>query len=227
MAGKVDPNTKSLATGDIKSLLLDAAGNLRVSLRPTDVGALGSYLITTASGTIAATMAGSKDLWAFRNGGASPVIVRRVVVSVQTVGAPTAGVGRLGLFVARAFSASYSANGVGATLTGNNAKKKTAFGTTGVTQIYTLDTNVNGITGATRTLDSQAAGLATFPIPATANFAVLTNYVIYDGTAPGTWPVVLATNEGLVLQNLIAWVGASSTWVVTVTVDWDEVPVAP
>lgn len=226
MAGKASNATQALSEGSIKALLLDLAGNLRVTVRPWDVGALGSYTMTTVSGTIAAAMAAGKDIWSFRTGAANYYIIRKVTVAMWDVTTGfTAGRGKFDLKVARAFTGSYTTNGVAATLTGNNAKKKTGFATTSVAQIYTLDTSNLGITGLTAVIDAQAIGTTTFPVTATANAVQLPSTALLDYVGVGmSWPLVLGPNEGLVLQ---ATVPATGTWAFQVTVEWDEVAVAP
>jgi hypothetical protein len=218
--------TQAYTAGNQQTPTMELSGNLRVVTRPTDVGALGSYRISTVSGTVAAGLGAGSAVWAFRTGATNPCIIRKVVVSVWNAGTgfTSAGLGKLALFVARSFSASYSAGGTAATITTNNGKKKTAFGTTTIAQIYM--TTTAAISGATNTLDAQPFAQQNFAVPTTASVVILPTTDLFNAGAPApqNWPIVLAANEGLVIQ---ATMGAGGTWSFQVDVEWDEVVTAP
>jgi hypothetical protein len=119
------------------------------------------------------------------------------------------------LFAARAFTAS-DTGGTAATLTGNNGKLRTSFATTGVGQIMIANTGAN--TAGTRTLDSTPLAGATVGVVVAAGSNISGQFDIFtSGTA--NYPAVFATNEGFVIQ---ATVPATGTWILSVTVEWDE-----
>ena len=216
--------TQTYTAGNMQTPTMELSGNLRVVLKPIDVGALGAYRIATTSGTMAAGLSANSAVWAFRTGATNPCLVRRLTLSMWNAGtAFTAGRGNFNVFVGRSFSASYSAGGTAATLTGNNNKKKTAFATTSIAQIYTASTGA--ISGATVTLDANPITAVTYQVTATASQVMLQTIDLLDltGSEP-SWPLVLAANEGIVIQ---ATVPATGTWSFQVNVAWEEVVTAP
>lgn len=195
----------------------------RGSIRPLDIGALGSYRASVASGTIAAgTFAAGNaglPLAAFRYTGASICVVKRIAFSAVVLGtAFTAGFVQFQAFAARAFSASDS-GGNAATMTGNNGKMKTVHATTGGVD-FRIGSTTN-LTAGTRTLDAQPfaqffnglANTAWLPITVPATMELFR-------ANPGDWPLVLAPNEGFVIE---ATTPATGTFSAAAEVSWDEV----
>lgn len=204
---------------NVRTLGVETNGSLKVTGRPNDV--LGSYRVTTTSGLVAAGFGGPKDCWSFRTGASNYSIVRKVTVAMWDVTTGFAvGLGRFDLFVGRSFSGSFTSNGTAATISGNNGKKKTAQATTSIAQIYTLATSTSGIVGSTHTKDTQPLASVAFQVIATVNQVLLPTVELvnfsYDNAV---WPLVLAPNEGLVLQ---ATVPATGTWTFTVSIEWEE-----
>jgi hypothetical protein len=130
----------------------------------------------------------------------------------------TAGAGNLNLSIARG----YTANGTGgtaATLTGNNNKLRTSMGSSLVGDLRTASAAALG--AGTKTYDSQAVGLFTFGVPATANINLLPSVLdLYNEVNQGDQPIVLAQNEGLGLR---ATVPATGVWQFSVEIEWSEV----
>lgn len=192
----------------------------RVAARPLDVGALGSYSAGNGSGIMAAGLAGASPIFSFRGAalaGAS-CIVRRLQFEMGVLGtAFTAGQTLFNLFVARNFSASDTGGGA-LTMTTNNAKRKTAFGTATAQDIRTSTTAT--LSAGTRTLDAAPVSTVVVPVPATTVSTILVPNRDLLRYGPDAWPLVLAPNEGLVLQ---ATVPATGTWCFNVNIDWDEV----
>ena len=139
------------------------------------------------------------------------------------------------LILARSFTASDSA-GTAATLTGNNAKRRTSFGTSLVTDLRASSTAT--LTAGTRTLDTHAIGFARGFVPATVvNYAFVGNNVmnlagastfaytgeyldLYRLNHTNEWPVVFVQNEGFLVR---ATVPATGTWTFSVIIEWLEV----
>ena len=182
-------------------------------------GLAGSYYKSLASGTMAAGLAANAPVFSFRYGGTGYAIIKNVTVSVANGGtAFTAGTANLSMYAARAFTASDS-GGTAGTLTGNNGKLRTSFGTTNVADFRIASTAA--LTAGTRTLDTDPIANFVAGIPATtANYQIVNPVTSYQARdQAGDYPFTLANNEGFVIQ---ANVPATGTWSFTVTVIWDE-----
>lgn len=199
---------------------------LRVANRPLDVGALGHYRISMASGTIAAALAANGELFQFRWTHASNLcVVHKILISAgANVAATAAALVALEATIARSWSAD-GTGGTAATLTGNNQKTRTSMGTTlGAARMATTA----ALGAGTKTLDAHGIGnvvlgIGTGAITTAADLNILpkTDLLEMDGNEPH--PIVLATNEGFVIKNgATAW-PAGMTWSLGVTVVWAEV----
>lgn len=192
----------------------------RTSLRPLDVNSFGSYSVGVASGIMAAGLAGAAPIFSFRGAAAAgpSCVIRRLTFEMGVLGtAFTAGQTLFNLFIARAFSASDTGGGA-LTMTTNNAKRKTAFGSSATQDIRTSATAT--LTAGTRTLDATPIANVVVPVPATTVSTILVSARDLIRNGPDAWPLVLAPNEGLVLQ---ATVPATGTWCFNMNIDWDEV----
>lgn len=180
----------------------------------------GSYAKGLTSGTIGAGASANAPIYAFRYTPSvvgSIAVIKRVNISVGDAGtAFAAGTATFSLYAARAFTAS-DTGGTAGTLTGNNGKLRTSFLTTGVGQIMIATTAANS--AGTRTLDTDPLGVVSMGITATAGAAILTQAALLDPKNAGDTPLMLANNEGFVIQ---ATVPATGTWTVSVWVEWDE-----
>lgn len=183
---------------------------------PLTTNLLGSYAKGLVSGTIGAGASANAPIYSFRYTGTGVAVIKRVVATAGNAGTGFAsGVASFGLYAARAFTASDS-GGTAGTLTGNNGKLRTSFVTTAVGDIRISSTAA--LTAGTRTLDTDPLGAVAVGVPTTAN-AALINATMIDPKNAGDYPLVLATNEGFVIQ---ATVPATGTWSAAVWVEWDE-----
>jgi hypothetical protein len=193
---------------------------LRTTLRPIDTGTLGSYRVSLMSGTMAAGLATSAEIWQLRWTDASRFCVINTVLLDGFSGtstAFTAGVGNLQLIIARSWTADGS-GGTAATLTGNNQKLRSSMGTSLMGAIRIASTAQLG--NGSKTFDSQGIGSTVFAVDATPNKQHAPVTTLFSA-APGIEaPIVLAQNEGLSLR---AFVPATGTWQFGVTVHWTEV----
>ncbi len=194
---------------------------VRVVQRPTDVGALGAYSCGLTTGTMAAGLGAAASFWSIRNSSTNVAVVRSVTLSMGSLGTGFAvGSATFNLLFARNFTVS-NGGGTAATLTGNNCKLKTAFATTGIADIRISATAA--ITGSSWTLDSQPLGAVNAAITASTNIVFIPTTQLLPGPQGGLagiqWPVVLAQNEGLLIQ---ATVPATGTWQAQVLVAWEE-----
>jgi len=192
---------------------------MRTTPRPIDPLTLGEYRWETLSGTMAAGLAAAAPVFSFRWGNANLALVQRVQVAMTSLATGfAAGIGQLDLIIARAFSAS-DTGGTQTLPTGNGGKKRTAMGTTLLTDWRQSSTAT--LTAGTRTLDAQPISRLLFTVTTAVQTAHLPLTSIIDPeTADGQWPLVLAQNEGFILR---ATVPATGTWQFTVNVVWDEV----
>jgi hypothetical protein len=193
---------------------------LRVSERPMNVGAYGSYSASLASGIMAAGLAGAAPILSLRSAAASGpnCLIKRLTFEMGVLGtAFTAGQTLFNLFVARAFTASDIGGGA-LTVTTNNLKKRTSFAGTATQDLRVSATAT--LTAGTRTLDASPIASIVVPVPATTVSTILVPIRDLIRAGPSDWPFVLAPNEGLVLQ---ATVPATGTWCFGCNIDWDEV----
>jgi len=178
---------------------------------------LGSYCMGANTGTMAAGLGAGAPIFSFRYGGAALAIVRRISSEADDVTtALAAGAGKFDLIAARSFTAS-DTGGTAGTLTGNNGKLRTSFATTAISDFRISSTAT--LTAGTRTLDAQPLASVEFPVSTTADAGLLptTDFIRQN---IGESPLVLATNEGFVIQ---ATVPGTGTWSASVRVCWDEV----
>lgn len=229
--------------GGASAALQDVGANTkagRSESRPIDVGVLGAYQISVASGTMAAGLAAASPVFSCRWGDATrTMLLHRVGLIAWNAGtAFAAGLTTFDLIVARSFTVSDSA-GTSVLPTGNNQKKRTSFGTTLITDLRQSSTAT--LTAGTRTLDAQPLSQIRGAVQATA-----TNYLFVPASghpmtaaaiaATGTygagpldlfrpeignsWPLVLVQNEGFIIR---ATVPATGTWSFVVEMEWSEV----
>ena len=199
---------------------------LRVTNRPLDVGSLGHYRLSMASGTIAAALAANGELFQFRWTDATRLaIIHKIMISAgANVAATAAGLVTLEAAVARSFTAA-GTGGATATITGNNQKTRTSMGTTLLGEARMATTAALG--AGTKTLDSQGIGNVTFGIGTGAittavNLNLLDKIDLLEMDANQAHPLVLAQNEGFVIKNgATAW-PATLTWALGVSVVWAE-----
>lgn len=211
--------------GAVSNVAMDVDANTRagkITLKPTDPGALGSYSATFKSGIMAAGLAAAAPvvafLWKPATVPTSLALIRRVKWGWYNLGTGfAAGDVLFEMFVARAFTVQDTGGGA-ATLTTNNAKLRTSFATTqAAVQVSATAT----LTAGTRTLDTNPLRSLFATVPTTAfNPATVVDTVMYEAR-PGEQPLTLAgSGEGFVIQ---ATVPATGTWTFGCAVDWDEV----
>jgi len=194
---------------------------MRVSERPMNVGAYGSYSAGSGSGIMAAGLGAAAPIFTFRSAAAAGpnIVVRRLTFEAGVLGtAFTAGQCLFSLLVCRAFTASDTGGGA-LTATTNNMKRRTAFGTTAAQDIRCSATAT--LTAGTRTPDSSPISTVVVPFPTTTVSTILVPIRDLLRYGPEAWPLVLAPNEGFTIQ---ATVPATGTWCFAVNVDWDEIP---
>ncbi len=212
---------------------------LKSRVHPMDV--LGSYQLEAVSGSMTAGLAAASTVFSCRWGDATrQMLLRRLAMDARVLGtAFTAGAFLFELIVARSFTASDSTQ-TSVVPTGNSQKRKTAFGTTLITDLRIA--NTGAITAGTRTLDALAVCNIRGHVSATATSAPLVSMGSGAGSSAangaatssytalpvdffrpdysGEWPLVFVQNEGFIIR---ATVPATGVWDFSVTMEWQEV----
>jgi hypothetical protein len=195
---------------------------VRTVPKPVEYGAFGHYRVAATVGLLA-TQAANGTLFSFRWGDASRfAVVTKLRLSVLQTAAATATImPSFQAFIARSFTVSDSA-GTAVTLTGNNMKKRTSMGTSLVTDIR-FSAATAGLTAGTRTLDASPVLLMPTQQAITTPNATLYQVELDVGVGDGNHPIVLAQNEGLIVQGPTVIFGAAGTANLVVDMSWAEV----
>lgn len=200
----------------------------RVTSRPIDHGALGHYKLSTVTGAMAAGAA-TRTIFYLRWTDASRlcVITKLSIDGLIATTAFAAGQILVRAWVARAFTAENGTpGGTALTLTGHNAKQRTGMGSAlmGVARVATTA----GLADGTWALDSNSIGLINTHSSGGVGSATPIIGSIYlpkfellnpDG-GDGEHPLVLAQNEGLIVQVTVP---ATGVWTAGVSTRWAEV----
>lgn len=198
----------------------------RMTPRPVDHGALGSYTFGAFTGIIAAGLAANSELFQFRWADATRFAVIREIRFSASVSTTMFAAG-VPVQIDLIKSVSWSVAGTGGTgLTPTTTmKKRTSMGSSLVAAGDIRIATTTGLGAGTKTLEanSLAALMAGGPITAGLN-----GTIILPGTTlfcaevgDGEHPLVLAQNEGFSIRCVA--VPATGTWMAAVTVDWTEV----
>lgn len=189
----------------------------RFTPKPVDWGSLGIYSLGATSGTMAAALAANSPVFSFRWGNASNLaVVKKILLSAgNTATAFTAGICIFQLFIARSFTIA-DTGGTSVLPSGASNKLRASMGTTLLSDARISSTAT--LTAGTRTLDAQPVGAIGVSEPATAGTPILQPQPLFIALA-GDYPIVLAQNEGFVIQ---ATVPATGTWTFSVQVQWEE-----
>ena len=189
---------------------------IRVSLKPNE--SLGWNSVGAQSGLITG-VAANGALFSFRNLSANPIVIRRVGVGfLCSTAFTTAQKMDFALIIARAFSASDS-GGTAIALTGNNAKHRTSLGTP--TSVDMRIATTAALTAGTKTLDTNTIGIVGAWVGAAATIINTAPDNLLSHNA-GDYPVVLAQNEGINIQNLTA-MGAAGVGSFYLNIEFAEV----
>jgi len=204
---------------------------LRCVNRPVDYGSLGSYGLSVATGTLAAALAASAVVFSARWGDATRFAAIhslrwRFLPLTPFTAATLSDHTSFDAFVGRSFSASHT-GGTALTLTGNSFKRRASMGTTLFTDLRIATTAALG--GGTVTLDPHPFAQS-IRKGNRVNPAAATEEVVMPNTDGGNWspdvvngehPIILTTNEGIVIRNRTVW-PAAGTGVLIVEMNWSE-----
>lgn len=209
---------------------------LRITPRPVDHGSLGQYRFSAVTGTLPAALAAGTGtaghIFAFRWGDATRFCIIqkfrfRFLPLTPFTAATLTDHTSFDAFMVRSYSASHT-GGTAITLSGNNQKSRASMGSSLVTDARIATTTA--LTAGTHTFDAQPFA-QTLRKGNRVNPAAATEEVVMpsdDGitmdfdVAGGDHPIVLATNEGLVIRNRTVW-PAAGTGIALVELVWAEV----
>lgn len=183
-------------------------------------GLTGAYRKSMSTGTMAAGLASDSPVFSFRYGGTGYAVIRSVTISAVNAGtAFTAGVGKLELYKATAFTASDSGGTAGTLTAGGGDRLRTSLAVSAVSDFRIASTGA--LTAGTRTLGTDPLASTVVAVPATStNYQMIVpGTTLYNRAEAGDYPLTLTTSEGFVIQ---ATVPATGTWTATVSVQWDE-----
>lgn len=190
------------------------------TLYPVDYGVGGCFHRTVKSGTMSAGLASGAPILAFRNVSSTlNALVRRVRFAAWSLGTGfAAGIASVEMYVARSFSA-MDTGGSAVDLTSPQAKLAASMAAPAAQMRYG---STGTLTAGTRTLETAPIDAVNAAAPTSANAVIFgSSPVNLFNRAQGEHPLLLANNEGFVLQ---ATVPATGTWGWTAAIEWDEVP---
>lgn len=157
-------------------------------------------------------------------GSAQIAILQRITINwVLTTAFTTAQEIAFGALIARSFTGSDS-GGTAIATSGNNQKNRTSAQTSQIATNGDMRiSSTAALTVGTRTLDSAAFSIAN----GWAGSTLLTTGVVpmqqvtlYENI-PGDTPMILQSNEGLIINNVVA-LGAGGVMSVAINVEWTE-----
>ena len=196
---------------------------LKVQQSPFDFVAAngGTYMLCSKSGTMAAGLASSSPIYSFRNASAnSLILLHRLKISAWSLGTGfTAGIATFDLFRAASFTGA-DTGGTTDTITTNNGKLRTSTMNSITALAEIRHSSTATLTAGTRTLDAQPMDSINVGVGTGTNtvFVPFPTFLL-SKKPPEEYPIVLAQNEGIVIQ---ATVPATGTWTFAITPEWSE-----
>jgi len=186
---------------------------------PVDYGLGGCFQITSKSGSMAAGLTANSPIYAFRWVSSTLLgILRRVRITVATTTTGfAAGQMTFDLFRAQSWSAA-DTGGVTDTLGIDNGNLRTSMPGSVLSEIRHSSTAA--LTAGTRTLDAQPHDSLALQAATAATTVIASRALIFDKGGAADHPLVMAQNEGFVIQ---ATVPATGVWAFAITPEWDEV----
>jgi len=215
-----DPNTAANITA-VGEKATSSTSALHVVSKPvpTSIGAYRTSVVLT----LATTQAANSRLFELRNTLTNFIIPTRVRIGIMAAGTVTTPYAlQIGMFKCTGFTVVDTTNTVTPV---SSVKKTTGFtaypGNSAVRHV-TLAGAAAGMTGGTLVKDAQAA--ATFVAwVATAAATTMPSYSDLLTDNFGTYPFVLAQNEGFEIENVIVGSGTANVVQIVIDVEWTEV----
>jgi hypothetical protein len=186
---------------------------------PVDYGLGGCYQLTVKSGTMAAGLAASSPIYAFRNSSATLLaLLRRVRISAWSLTTGfAAGLATVDLYRAITWTAADS-GGTEEIIGSVGGKLRIEMASTSAVTIRRSSTAT--LTAGTRTKDTFRMEEVVRNITTATNTPFLDRVVLWE-KLNAEHPLTFAQNQGFVIE---ATVPATGTWSFAITAEWDEVP---
>ena len=197
----------------------------RVSVRPLDPGAQGTYSFGGFTGILPAALSANSEVFQFRWTDATRVAVIQNVAITASVSTTFFAAG-VPVQVDLVKSTSWSAAGTGGTAIAPAAllKKRSTFASSLVASGDLRIATTAALGAGTKTLEtlSLAAVCAGGPITSSLNGTIFPPGTLLWGSLgnDGMHPLVLTQNEGFSIRSVA--VPATGTWTMGVTVEWVE-----
>lgn len=200
----------------------NSAASLHVRNVPHPYATLGHYRMSVRF-SMATTQGANSRLWEIRNSHASNLVIpTRMEVSILAAGTVTTAYRmEIDLWKLTGFSAVDTTNTV---TPGTASNKRSTMTTTPAAAVFrhvTVAGNASGMTGGTLTKDATPAGIAQCWVATAAATTIPYRKEMLDDVN-GTHPFVLAQNEGLLLENIVAGSGTANVVDVSVDFSWYE-----
>jgi hypothetical protein len=191
------------------------------TLYPADYGVGGSYHTTVKSGAMAVGLGATAPILAFRNPSANLLaVLRRIKFEAWSTGTGfAAGLASIDMSIARSFSVQ-DTGGAAVSLTSPQAKLRAAMSaSSSLIQVATT----GALTAGTRTKDTNPIEALRIAVGTATNTPFIPFGTELYKKQGSDHPVVLALNEGFVLE---ATVPGTGTWAWASTLEWDELPIS-
>lgn len=198
----------------------------RVTNKPIDCGALGSYTYGGFTGILPAALAANSEIFQFRWADATRfAVIRKIRISAAV--STTFFAAGVPLQIDLVKSTGWTVAGtLGTGLTpAALLKKRTSMGATLVATGDMRIATTAALGAGTKTLEGLSLSSIAAAAPITAS---LNGTIIPPGTilwqaeiGDGEHPLVLAQNEGISIRSVA--VPATGTWTAGITIDWTEV----
>ncbi len=209
-------------TGALVEVGAGAASAQHVTLKPIPHGSLGHYR-TSVKLTMATAQAANSRLFEIRNTATNLIVPTRIRVGVLPTGTVTTAYAmEIALFRLTAFTAVDTTNTVTPTSSVRRTSGMAAYPGGAAVRHVTIAGAAAGMTGGTLTKDANSAG----SLIAWMSTAAATSMPIYQellDDVNGTHPFVLAQNEGVEVENVVAGSATANVIQVVIDVSWAEV----
>lgn len=210
-------------SGSLAGVGAEANNPLHVIPKALPYGSLGHYRSAVRFALIASQGANSR-LWEIRNTSTNVIVPTRLRVYWTPIANHTAAVRlEIDLFKLTGFTAVDTTGTVTPTVSSKRTTMGAAPGNAAIRHV-TVAGATGGMTGGTLTKDGGAVAMCEQWMQATLPTGATGAPVMYDllEGEPGEHPFVLAQNEGLLLENIVA-AGAAAGSSVVVECSWAEV----
>lgn len=181
-----------------------------------DFGMTSKFRTSARIVSTAAQVANSR-LFVLRNNGTNILVVQSLVLKALQAAAGTAQENALDVYKLTGFTVLDTTN----TITPVASIMKTNANAANNAQIRALGANVNGMTGGTSVKDSTPIAELPYNVAAAINLTSMPQLECFPDIAGGGEPLILAQNEGLLVESRILNVTSFGiTWYIDAT--WAE-----